>query len=107
MTVLETLRAARALIDTPEKWGQKVDGEWTGTCVSNALLNADKTGDMEPWFALNRVLGLPAVSYLFRWNDAPGRTHAQVMALFDTAISYEEAKEQEHTVTPEPVEVTA
>lgn len=40
--------------------------------------------------ALERLL--PYETELFTWNDAPGRTQAEVLALFDKAIEAERAR---------------
>lgn len=112
MTTLEQLRAARAVIDTPDKWGQRVSPRhFTGTCAINAVTFAERGCAERPihaaWDALIRALGTRTVEGVFDWNDAPERTHADVMALYDRAIANEEAQEQEFHVEPLPAEVAA
>ena len=41
---------------------------------------------------LKRIIGSHEI---VPWNDAPERTHAEVMAAFDRAIAAEQAKEPE------------
>ena len=103
MTLVETLRAARALVDTPEKWWQ--DGGhneenvgYTCTCAGLALTDAPTDYERER-FAARRffasTLGLDVgqlATSVFDWNDAPERTHADVLAAFDKAIKAAEAK---------------
>jgi hypothetical protein len=85
--VADVLRRARALIDTPEKWcqGQCELGE--AKCALGAILGADPNYAAAA-LALNRVVApnIPA------WNDAPERTHADVMAAFDRAITLAESE---------------
>lgn len=88
-SVADILRAAKARIGTPERWckgteaayeGWKLDGP---TCAAFSLIDKRDAYD-----ALCRAAGgacLPS------WNDAPERTHAEVMAVFDRAIAAEEA----------------
>ena len=103
MTLVETLRAARALVDTPEKWWQK-NGHNSGalgctcTCAGLALTDAPTDYERER-FAARRffasTLGLDVgqlATAVFEWNDAPERTHADVLAAFDKAIEAAEAQ---------------
>jgi hypothetical protein len=98
MRTSEVLRQARALIDTPAKWhqggGMPADGPY---CVAMACCKAAQDIAYDgPQTVIARTLGLPdPTGSLFDWNDAPERTHAEVLAAFDTAISYAEAAEQE------------
>ena len=116
----DDLIAARALIDTPEKWGC-----WTGPrarrgegrslpCALEALRIAEASSaapGSEPvydfrllrgWRALADALPEgskyrdfqgPGKPYLGGYNDDPDTTHADVMAWFDRAIQ---------AATPEP-----
>lgn len=89
-SVADALRAAKALIDTPEKWSCR-DGAWyrpeeTGKrCVVIALTDADSFNAI-PLF--KRANGF--VADVAKWNDAPERTHADVMQAFDRAIALAE-----------------
>lgn len=98
MSVLETLIAAREKIKTPEKWTQGAyarvasgdstayrDPAATAYCAFGAICAAAPSA----WDEGGCVLALRATrarDSLVRWNDAPGRTHAEVLALFDKAI---------------------
>ena len=90
-SVKENLIAAKALIDTPAKWGKGCDrvcfcaldaasaipDAYIG--VRDALklaLPADFEPDQSNW---NHDVA--------QFNDEPGTTHADIMALFDRAIA--------------------
>ena len=92
MTPAEHLRAARKLITPDGAWtqkaaardsaGSKVDPAsplaecW---CVFGAVRRFGQSASA--WDALRKVIG-PPISF----NDTPGRTQAEVLAAFDTAI---------------------
>ena len=83
-TVRENLIAARALIDTPEKWG-KGRGfvpPAHGMCVLGACSAAgfNGVGALTPHIP---TFGVSVVSF----NDHPATTHSDILALFDRAIS--------------------
>lgn len=106
----QDLRAARALIDTPEKWNKSgtsaTNEAGTGVpacsdgaccfCVFGGIrraVSADWTRENACLCSLYAAIGFsddPA--RLFRWNDAPERTHSEVMAAFDKAIEKAEAQ---------------
>ena len=105
MTTAEILKAARGLIDTPEKWTQ---GAWSRSrgehytpycyCSAGALARV-ATGVPNPtssqFFALESSIALLALEAwmggdIVEFNDTHG--HADVMAAFDRAIAAEEAK---------------
>ena len=107
MKASEILIAARALIDTPERWvkGRK-PGCW---CAGDAIMAS------LPRYTVPSIRWPPVPQYgvtnarnaalralecaigngheIASWNDAPERTHAEVMAAFDRAIVAEQAKE--------------
>lgn len=93
-SVKDNLLAARALIDTPEKWGKDQDGSLRGkSCVGIAL--GEVTGNGMPEYDAVRkaiVAALPAhfasntLPIVF-FNDHPDTTHADILALFDRAIA--------------------
>ena len=101
MTLTSDLIAAKALIDTPEKW-RKGDYGSLGNCMcalgacraaiygttehlrgrywrgdENGLAEALRAALPDPW----------SFSGVSDFNDAPETTHADVMALFDRAIA--------------------
>lgn len=106
-TLKDDLIAAKALIDTPEKWCQGLDGYTSneavplcahGACFRRAVLADNDAVE----YALRSALraALPLVSANVRatrtredfgtvpeFNDHPATTHADVMALFDRAIA--------------------
>lgn len=97
MSVRENLIAAKALIDTPEKWGRE---EYTPNpgcfCVIGALCEAmalsPATIEAESAEARALALALPEGWerngwYLPNFNDDPTTTHVDIMALFDRAIA--------------------
>lgn len=100
------LKAARALIDTPEKWlkgtlygdndGAMVRVGWaTCFCMDGAIDRACSDGlgiDHNRATAAVEALGLGGSMEVWKWNDAPERTHAEVMAAFDKAIEKAEAQ---------------
>lgn len=91
------LKAARALIDTPEKWiqlspgGHNYDTKTPGcTCVANAMYFSCGENSVRQ-NAMLRAFGFDRLGLIWAWNDAPERTHADVMAAFDKAIEKAEA----------------
>lgn len=96
MTPKEILIAARALIDTPEKWVKGAFALHTdhGTCycLAGALLKATPGDIFNEDFAaagtvLKKAINSPSADFrLHLWNDAPERTHSEVLAVVDRAI---------------------
>lgn len=95
-SVREVLVAARALIDTPEKWTKGSMGRTaSGACVVashrdacrwcaiGAVIRVDGSVGYRAWDALDAASGSAAPMF----NDAPSTTHADVMNLFDRAIA--------------------
>lgn len=114
MLVSETLQKAKDYL-SPDIWrrGQDVagssDGGWGPyACAAKGIWDVDGDNFTSPaYFALARSLGFPnSPCNIFTWNDAEGRTHADVMAAFDRAIADAQSIEQEHregdTVAPTP-----
>lgn len=107
MTTVEVLRAARALIDTPDKWCQGERGrDGSRLCAGHAVGDAIGIGyGRATWaeghpalVALARAMGTKTHHSVPFWND--NHTHAEVMAAFDRAIANEEAREGEFTARP-------
>lgn len=97
-SVKENLIAARALIDTPEKWAQGEDLAQGGLCAALAC-SAVSHGPTNDFDAMRSALigVMPGSSHsgpmkLVNFNDHPDTTHADVMALFDRAIAAAEAQ---------------
>ena len=101
MTALQTLIAAKALINTPDKWckgkfgmddvGQSIDpmracrrcaiGAVTAACNGERWSDGFRYAREYLWKAKPR----PEL-HLTGYNDLPSTTHADIMALFDRAI---------------------
>lgn len=108
--LVEDLMAARALIDTPEKW--RKDDSWghENCCAIVATTRVTNPGseqhlfdrEVTAWWALYEALPgewkptgdeeeHPGIS-VGEFNDHPDTTHADIMALYDRAIATAEAK---------------
>lgn len=98
MSLANDLRAARALIDAPERWTKGVfclDGKY---CALGAALAVSIPG-LPIELALSDAVPASFHNYgwhlrivrIVRFNDAPATTHADIMALFDRAIAKAEA----------------
>ncbi|HYD06522.1 MAG TPA: hypothetical protein VEC60_12395 [Reyranella sp.] len=97
----DDLIAARALIDTPEKWGKGSDispanGRYCAAVACNDFRSPAAMFDLLFEALPERFQqrgGLIRVGAVFDFNDHPTTTHADVLALFDRAIQ---------AATPEP-----
>jgi hypothetical protein len=103
MKTSEVLRAAKARLEVPGVWGQAGCGGFgnkSRACTHLAVSEKDPlvTSVREQALGyLTHAIGLPPMPsqgsglgkwyYAHRWNDAPERTHADVMAAFDRAIA--------------------
>jgi hypothetical protein len=95
-TTLALARRVRALLEAPERWTQMAlartaEGElceptdsvavcW---CLLGAFDHVERGDDVGFIRFLEKELG----GSVTRWNDAPGRTHADVLALLDRVIA--------------------
>lgn len=116
MSLADDLRAAKALIDTPEKWGRGV-GAYKGTadqplcafgaCLTASNLSGVAAAEGRTRMALQRALVGKWAALQREWldagslacavpdfNDDPATTHADVMSLFDRAIAAAESGAQ-------------
>jgi len=95
---VEALKAARALIDTPEKWTKEAcvrdaagysvhnkDDDAVCFCIVGALHRGSAPAYVDN--LLRHELPPEHVGSLYVFNDDPATTHADVMALFDRAIA--------------------
>lgn len=102
-TVKENLIAAKALIDTPEKWGKGAFEVSPGClCAFGAIARAldpdidfecDGVGISREDRALAQALPdgwMKTVGMIDSFNDHPDTTHADIMALFDRAIAMQD-----------------
>ncbi len=89
--LIADLEAARALIDSPEKWGKGAQVR-SGGC--NCIYTALRCGMFRAVKCLDALgfAGATSISDVWKWNDAPERTHAEVLELFDRAIANERSK---------------
>lgn len=103
--VADKLREARALIEPEGAW---VQGSYAYTASKRALITGsqegavcwcavgaiDKSCQGEPrlWRKAADFLGDAVGCAIPKWNDAPERTHAEVLAAFDKAIELAEAQ---------------
>lgn len=106
MKTVEVLRAARKLIEAPWNWTQgsycrdesgaseHLDSpEADSFCVIGACRAAAEASSTAGVSHPAEVALKAEMDYCaLTWNDAPERTHAEVLAAFDKAIAAEEAK---------------
>jgi hypothetical protein len=93
MTTKEILDAARAKIDTPEKWASSFSEVEAGKeCALTALCMGGTNYDFPHWEAYT-ILCSPFLNEysLGEWNDT--HSHDQVLALYDAAIAEVISKE--------------
>lgn len=96
----EVLRAAKALIDTPEKWCQNHSvvgiGDARRMCAGYAVVEVEGASGCkyESLTYLSRIVAPDGVRFapISNWNDVPERTHAEVMTAFDKAIALAESE---------------
>lgn len=103
-SVIEVLTEARELVE--HGWcqgayafseeGRKVGIDDAGlaakVCLTCAVTFASRRTNVSPTY-LYELMGLDDGFYgAVRWNDAPGRTQAEVVLLFDRAIEREQEK---------------
>lgn len=96
MDALDILKSARAKITSPEDWGKgrrRIDRPMETCCAAEAVEDSDPDA-IDGWKerrrafrALNNAADVGGASELVAWNDAPERTHAEVLAAFDLAIA--------------------
>ena len=106
MTPLEALCGARELLSDPKKWtkggyalsaaGENCDvlsdaaACW---CLTGALarttgnhMESGSPGSLGGYGILAEAIGKPERLVVSSWNDEPGRSHTEVLALLDKAI---------------------
>lgn len=95
-SVADVLRAARKLIDTPEKWGQGRETTVHGgkkLCAGLAFQRVTNRREAEYDRALQLfeiAADIPRHLSIPRWNDS--HLHSEVMQTFDKAIQLAEAE---------------
>ncbi len=105
----DVLRKARALIERPGIWAKGTDPTPVSpncVCAQTAISRSaadlpTEAGKQATQFLLRVIdtLATPDISAsdlgrIWRWNDAPERTHAEVLAAFDRAIALAEETPQ-------------
>lgn len=89
MEIKEVLIGARKLIEREQDWGAKCKKGGVH-CMQTAIEKvAGRRCDGPACEVISRVIGIPYARAhdIWEWNDAPGRTHAEVLAAFDKAIA--------------------
>jgi hypothetical protein len=62
-------------------------GARPGNCVATAIQRASRNAPMLPALsAICDAIGIGDENGIFEWNDAPERTHEEVVAVFDLAL---------------------
>lgn len=96
MTLHDDLVAAKALIDTPEKWGKGNYDKDGCMCAMGALMAVTAASS---WAVIGTPIHVALTQALpdgqfavVPFNDEDETTHADVMALFDRAIAAEPSK---------------
>jgi len=95
----DILRAARGLIAEPGHWAQGASRVGVAVCAAEAIdssVGRDYDAIDVAYRYLKRIIGAdPGVEgFISSWNDAPERTHAEVLAAFDAAIALAEREEK-------------
>lgn len=90
--IADDLRAAKTLIDTPEKWAQDAGEQGRCYCASTALSVGVGLGPHNPRYteamsALRLAGGFGSEEEVIAFNDRGSTTHADILALFDRAIA--------------------
>lgn len=94
-TVRENLIAAKALIDTPDKWIKDRFADGGCFCAAGALKYGSGFEAGEVWESAEYkalLAQVPGGRPLPSFNDDPNTTHADIMALFDRAIAAQDGQ---------------
>lgn len=90
----DLLRSALALIEQPERWTKgayvTADGTPAAWCMQGACIAASQRHHATLARAHVAILAVINSNSIVRWNDAPERTHAEVVAAFRSAIAIAE-----------------
>ena len=81
------------LLRDPRNWYHPENGR-VGVCLAQAITWAVPYNNAVPWPAMKLRLAFEKYTPngLVRWNDAPGRTHGEVMELCEKVILDEERR---------------
>lgn len=103
-TTAEVLRSARATLSTPKVWGKAnlngdlppgCDCAYTAIHFEGRYSPTGTTDECLRLFAKANGIRIVPTRPMFgiaNWNDAPERTHAEVLAAFDKAIELAEPR---------------
>lgn len=100
----EILIAARAKIEDPENWIQGVEARaedgthvvpWSTDAVCWCAIGSIRSvvGRCAPYWLARGYLDKTTTGDTAEYNDATGRTHAEILAAFDRAIALADADE--------------
>ena len=94
-SVADCLRAARKRIERPDRWfGPRLPlYPEKAECAYLAIANQE----LPPWLQHQTIETFKkaiSIKHIISWNDAPSRTHAQVLAAFDKAIRLAEQRKE-------------
>ena len=91
---LTVLIEARKLIEKPENWGQGRRGlnRPAHTCCASEAIESIAEPSAVRNAAYVQLSSAVGGQSIVPWNDAPERTHPEVLAAFDRAIEAERAK---------------
>jgi hypothetical protein len=96
MQTSEVLDRAADLIEERGWWQDRRDFPWLsgGLCAANAIASAqDCNGYQRAYDALIAYLGVPDLSDIWRWNDEPDRTSAEVIEVLRACAVIEASRE--------------
>jgi hypothetical protein len=85
MTTIEILKKAHELLNDPTRWGQGADPRPGTSCIQIAIF--DTRGPLAAQRTALAELGFASYQEARVWNDAPERTHAEVLQRFDAAVT--------------------
>lgn len=92
------LTVAKEQVKTPDQWCQhQTCDDRDRVCFIGAIFRAvEIIDDLRPlkvhWDLIARGIGIPSIGYGegAKWNDAPERTHQDILAAFDRCIALTE-----------------
>lgn len=89
MNALSILRAARVILANPEQWRQGVPHVTMTYCIAEAIESISQPDKerVRAYRAFSNAANVPDGMSLCDWNDAPERTHAEVMIALNLAIA--------------------
>ncbi len=111
--IADSLRSARSMIDTPEKWASQeherfrdrriciVDALYAAAARNSVAARVSLPEHLSTYQQMKALIGAEIAEnhgpYLIPipvWNDQPTTTHQDVMSVFDKAIAKAEEKVQ-------------